>query len=62
MNICEEHRHILRRGMTYCLTKDNDCEICRLLDFYENIDYYNNKRLRTAQEIDNQIIDILLQR
>jgi len=36
MKICREHSIILRRGMTYQLVSSKECEVCKLLDRYED--------------------------
>ena len=37
MKVCKKHKIILREGMTYQLVDSKDCEVCRLLDYHDDI-------------------------
>jgi len=35
MKVCKKHVQALRRGMTYQVVSEGECEICKLLDKHE---------------------------
>jgi hypothetical protein len=51
MNICEEHKFLLRRGSTYSLTGFRRCEICKTLSKYSDFRWTGPETDRDREDL-----------